>query len=80
MEERANLMPDGTVEPQNVEPSPLPLTEEEIKRIKRELERWHELKDEQRGRIVDRLKSLPASAEREQLVRDYGKTLLGLSK
>ena len=80
LDERANLMPDEVVEPQHGGPVPLPLTTEEQERIQREFERWHELKDEQRGRIVDRLKSLPPSAQREQLVQEYGKILLGLNK
>jgi len=80
LNERADLLPDEAVEPQHDGPVPLPLTTEEQERIQREFDRWHELKDAQRGRIIDRLKSLPPSAQREQLVQEYGKTLLGLNK
>ena len=44
------------------------------------MERWNELKQEERGRIEDRLKSLPESEEREQLVKVYGRQILGLAK
>jgi hypothetical protein len=59
---------------------PAKLTEEERDNLKKTLERWSELKQEERGRIEDRLKSLPESEEREQLVKLYGRQLLGLSK
>jgi hypothetical protein len=44
------------------------------------LERWTELKQEERGRIEDRLKNLPASETRELLVAEYGRQVLGLTK
>jgi hypothetical protein len=58
----------------------LPITLEERQQIKKDLDRWHELKQEERGRIEDRLKTLPTSDDREILVREYGRQLLGIAK
>ena len=57
-----------------------PITLEERDRIKQYLDRWNELKQEERSRIEDRLKSLPSSDDREILVKEYGRQLLGLNK
>jgi hypothetical protein len=57
-----------------------PLSTEERAKLQKDLERWNELKQEERGRIEDRLKSLPESEEREQLVKAYGLQILGLAK
>jgi hypothetical protein len=57
-----------------------PLKPEERDSLHKDLERWGELKQEERGRIEDRLKSLPDSDEREQLVKEYGRKLLGIKK
>jgi len=57
-----------------------PMTPEERERLKQEIEHWGELKQEERGRIEDRLKSLPESEEREQLITEYGRRMLGLTK
>lgn len=57
-----------------------PLNPEERDTLHKELERWDELKQEERGRVEDRLKKLPASEEREQLVKEYGRKLLGIKK
>jgi hypothetical protein len=57
-----------------------PLTSEERGRLQKNLARWSALTKEERGRIEDRLKSLPPSEEREQLVKEYGQQVLGLSK
>lgn len=62
------------------EPVIQPLTPEEREVLHKDLERWGELKQEERGRIEDRLKTLPASEEREQLVKEYGRNLLGIKK
>jgi len=56
------------------------LTAEERDKLMKELERWSDLNKEERGRIEDRLKSLPASDDRDQLVREYGRQVLGLTK
>jgi hypothetical protein len=60
------------------EPVAQPLTAKERENIQKELERWSALNQEERGRIEDRLKALPPSKEREQLVAEYGRQLLGI--
>jgi hypothetical protein len=65
---------------QNAEPVIQPLKAEERDTLHKDLERWGELKREERDRIEDRLKTLPASEEREQLVKEYGRSLLGIKK
>jgi hypothetical protein len=55
-----------------------PLTVNEREKIQKELGRWSGLNQEERGRIEERLKTLPPSEEREQLVAEYGRQLLGL--
>ena len=57
-----------------------PITIEERDQIKKELDRWNDLKQEERGRIEDRLKTLPSSEDREILVKEYGRQLLGIAK
>ncbi|MBI2181284.1 MAG: hypothetical protein HYU31_10775 [Deltaproteobacteria bacterium] len=57
-----------------------PLTTEEREKLQHELERWTELKQEERGRIEDRLKTVPPSDEREQLLQEYGRQVLGAKK
>ncbi len=52
------------------------LTIEERDRLKKELDRWNELKQEERGRIEERLRNLPPSDDREILVREYGRQVL----
>jgi hypothetical protein len=55
-----------------------PLRELERAELQKELERWGELKQEDRSRIEERLKTLPPSEDREQLVKEYGRQLLGI--
>jgi hypothetical protein len=62
------------------EPPKATLTPEEHDKLYKELARWRELKQEERGRIENRLKELEPSDEREQLIGEYGKQLLGLAK
>lgn len=57
-----------------------PLSREERDSLQKDLERWNDLKQEDRGRIEDRLKTLPESEEREELVRLYGRQMLGIAK
>jgi hypothetical protein len=57
-----------------------PLSKEERDSLQKDLERWNDLKQEDRGRIEDRLKTLPESEEREELVRLYGRQVLGIAK
>lgn len=65
---------------QTPDPVAQPLKAEERDNLHKDLERWGELKQEERGRIEDRLKALPDSEEREQLVKEYGRKLLGIKK
>jgi type II secretory pathway component GspD/PulD (secretin) len=62
------------------EPAVEGLTVEQTNKLQKDLERWTELKQEERGRIEDRLKNLPASETRELLVTEYGRQVLGLTK
>jgi len=55
-----------------------PLTAEERDQLSRALKVWNDLKDDARGRIEDRLRSLPPSEEREELLREYGRQILGI--
>jgi hypothetical protein len=55
-----------------------PLKPQERAQLQKELEVWDELKQEDRSRIEARLKTLPPSEDREQLVREYGRQLLGI--
>jgi hypothetical protein len=57
-----------------------PLATGEREKLQRELKRWSELKQEERGRIEDRLKSLPPSDDREQLLQEYGRQVLSIRK
>lgn len=53
-----------------------PLTVEEREKLQTDLKRWSELKQEERGRIEDRLKNLPPSDDREELVKEFGRQVL----
>jgi hypothetical protein len=55
-----------------------PLKPQERAQLQKELEHWMELKREERDRIEKRLKTLPPSDEREELVKEYGRQLLGI--
>ena len=55
-----------------------PLKAQERAQLQKELDRWAELRQEDRARIEERLKTLPPSEDREQLVREYGRQLLGI--
>lgn len=57
-----------------------PLSADERDRLQSDLQRWENLKQEERGRVEDRLKTLPASPERDQLVAEYGRIVLGIKK
>ncbi|HEX7231190.1 MAG TPA: hypothetical protein VF452_12415 [Candidatus Binatia bacterium] len=77
------VRPDNTGESAvatKYEPNAQPLSTEEQDKLQKDLERWTELKQEERGRIEDRLKNLPQSDERDQLVKTYGKQILALTK
>ena len=57
-----------------------PITLEERDQIKKELDRWNELNEEERAKIEGRLKTLPSSEDRDILVKEYGRQLLGIAK
>lgn len=54
------------------------LSLEERDRLKKELDRWTELKADERSRIEERLRNLPASDDRDILVREYGRQVLAV--
>jgi hypothetical protein len=56
------------------------VTAEERDSLLQELESWSERNLDERSRLEERLKSLPPSETREQLVQEYGRQVLGLSK
>jgi len=62
------------------EPSKQPLSAQDQEKLQQELTRWRELKQEERSSIEERLKDLPPSAGREQLVAEYGRRVLGISQ
>jgi hypothetical protein len=55
-----------------------PLTAVEKDQLSASLKRWNELSDQLRGRVQDRLRSLPPSEEREDLIKEYGRQVLGV--
>ena len=70
-------------EPVTIRNSDVPaqaLTADERDRMQKQIELWSDLKSEARGRIEDRLKSLPPSTERDDLLREYGRQILGIKK
>jgi hypothetical protein len=69
---------DSRVEAQNAEPAVEPLTAEEKAQLQKELEGWSELKKADRSRIEDRLRTLAPSEDREELLKEYGRQLLGI--
>lgn len=70
---------ERVVRRRNSESAPLQLTAQERDQLLSLLRRWQELSAEERGRIEDRLKSLPASDDRDLLIQEYGRQVLGLA-
>lgn len=70
----------STVGTQAVEAAAQPLTAEERDQLQKQLERWGELTQEDRARIELRLKGLPPSDDRELLISEYGRQILGIQK
>jgi len=62
------------------ETAKLTLTAEEHDKLQKDLARWQELQKEERSQIETRLKELEPSEEREQLIKEYGKQLLGIAE
>ena len=76
-EARATAAPASGTD-SGAEPVVEPLRAQERAQLQKELQRWAELKQEDRSRIEERLKTLPPSEDREQLVKEYGRQLLGI--
>lgn len=82
---RPEARPSAAVGPsavgtQAVEAAAQPLTAEERDQLQKQLERWGELTQEDRARIELRLKGLPPSDDRELLISEYGRQILGIQK
>ncbi|MDH3443004.1 MAG: hypothetical protein OEN50_03695 [Deltaproteobacteria bacterium] len=63
---------------ENVDIEIPPLTAEESDELNQTLTLWNDLKYEARGRIEDRLRSLPPSDNREELLKQYARQILGI--
>ena len=59
--------PKNNAPAKQAEPAIVPLTTDESEKLQKDLERWADLTEDDRGQIEERLKTLPASDEREQL-------------
>ena len=70
--------PKNNAPAKQAEPIVVPLTADEGEKLQKDLERWAEQPEDERDRIEARLKTLPASAERDQLVEEYDRRILGL--
>jgi hypothetical protein len=57
---------------------PKPLTDDEKESLIASLKVWDDLNDGARERIASRLRSLPPSEERDELIREYGRRSLRL--
>jgi hypothetical protein len=79
-EARMAPLADTKVDLSSVEAPSENLTPEERTQLQQELERWGELKQEDRSRIEHRLKILSPSEDREQLLKEYARQLLGIKK
>ncbi len=62
------------------EPAVSPLGAEDREKLQNELERWSDLKPEDRSRLEERLKNLPQSGERDRLVQLYGRQILAANR
>lgn len=70
--------PKNNAPAKQAEPAVVPLTADEREKLQKDLERWAEQTEDERDRIEARLKTLPASDEREQLVEEYDRQILAL--
>ena len=82
LETRPEVRSTPTLADSKVDSSAEPVIErlkaQERAQLQKELDRWSELRQEDRARIEERLRTLPPSEDREQLVREYGRQLLGI--
>jgi hypothetical protein len=75
---RAVILEAQPVEIQMPERAPQPLTVAEKDELTSALKSWNDLKDDARARIETRLRSLPASDERDDMLKEYGRRVLGV--
>jgi hypothetical protein len=71
---------DSTIGSRSAEAPVEELTPEERTQLQQELERWEDLKQGDRSRIEQRLRGLPPSEDRELLLKEYARQLLGIKK
>jgi hypothetical protein len=64
--------------PEIPKPEPQPLTAAEKNELSASLKAWHTLKDDARARIETRLRSLPPSDDGEDMLKEYGRRVLGI--
>jgi hypothetical protein len=57
---------------------PPALTDAEKDELRADLKLWNDLNDDARKRIETRLRSLPPSDEREDMLKEYGRRILGI--
>jgi hypothetical protein len=69
---------DGQPQPEKEQPAGL--KPEEKEEIAASLQRWNKLERRVRQRIETRLRDLPPSAERDELVKEYGRRVLGIAE
>ena len=79
-EARTAPLADSKINLRSAEAPVESLTPEERTQLHQELERWEELKQEDRSRLEHRLKGLSPSDDREQLLKEYARQLLGIKK
>jgi hypothetical protein len=79
-EARVTPPADSKIDSRSTEAPVESLTPEERTQLQQELGRWGELKQEDRSRIEHRLKGLSPSEDREQLLQEYARQLLGIKK
>jgi hypothetical protein len=77
-EARATAAPASGTD-SGAEPVVEPLRAQERAQLQKELQRWAELKQVDRSRIEERLKTLPPSEDREQLFKEFGRQLFGIN-
>jgi hypothetical protein len=77
---RAIILEPRPYEPEKPAPELQPLTAAEKDDLIASLKLWNDLKDDARGRIENRLRSLPPSDDREEMFKEYGRRVLGIKE
>lgn len=75
---RAIILQARPAEIQTPAPEPQPLTAAEKHELSAALRSWNDLTGDARARIETRLRSLPPSDEREDMLKEYGRRMLGV--